>query len=265
LNIARLYYRNGLYEKAGAHFARASALKPSDADIDRGLAAATSLARIQANSKNPLEEKEACPTPKAEKQVARYDVDGFYTIPAGAIEDLEIIKTDLINLAEKSYDFSKEDDQPIYTVTLARIASKEEERARTRKTLEAKRLKILDEDQALELLDLKAADAVKRSGTRVKIEVSNGNGVRHMARRVGNYLRDKGFILINLSNASHFNHDGTSIYYAKGYLREAYRLSQELPGFQSLEEVPVIRNKNAKISILIGRDLTDYLSLFEQG
>ena len=79
-----------------------------------------------------------------------------------------------------------------------------------------------------------------------------------MARRVGNYLRDKDFILMYLSNANHFNHDKTNIYYTSGYLREAYRLSQELPGLQSMEEVPVIRDGNAEISILIGRDLIPY-------
>jgi hypothetical protein len=126
-------------------------------------------------------------------------------------------------------------------------------------------LKALDEMQALELLRLEAANAEARPRPRIKIEVSNGNGVRHMARHVGEYLRAKGFILMYLANAGHFHHAETSIYYTRGYLREAWRLSRELPGLQSLEEVGEIRGGHAEISVLIGRDLTEYSSLFEQG
>jgi hypothetical protein len=121
---------------------------------------------------------------------------------------------------------------------------------------------MFDETQAPELLSLETAHSQKHSKPRIKIEVSNGNGVRHMARQVGNYLKGKGFILMYLSNARHFNHEGTRIFFTRGYLREAYRLSQELPGLQSLEQVPVIKEGNAEIRIRIGKDLTHYSNLF---
>ena len=143
-------------------------------------------------------------------------------------------------------------------MSLAQSASPDVERQEAMKTLASARLKILDEGQALELLSLESSET-GRTDIRLKIEVSNGNGVRHMARRVGNYLNGKGFNLMYLSNASHFNHAGTRIYYTRGYLEEAYRLSQELPGPQNLEEVPVIRKGNVEIKVLIGRDIREYL------
>ena len=85
-----------------------------------------------------------------------------------------------------------------------------------------------------------------------------------MAQKVGHYLHAKGFALMYLSNADHFNYDKSCISYTRGNLDEAYRMSQEIPGMQSLEEVAAIREGNADISILIGKDLENHLDLFER-
>jgi hypothetical protein len=84
-----------------------------------------------------------------------------------------------------------------------------------------------------------------------------------MARKVGNYLSGKGFALKYVCNASSFCHEETKIYYAKGYLREACLLAEQLPGWQRIEEVAEIRKGDAEVSILIGKDLIPHLSLFE--
>lgn len=271
LKVAKLYYREGLYKKAAAHFEMASALKPGDPETDKGFNAAASLARIHKDSDDRVNKTEAPPVQHTEKQTApgnqtaRYDNDGFYTIPAGRIEDLESADIDQTETASSNGDSSDETDSPIYTVSLARTADPAAESAAAKRELTLASLKVLDESQALERLRLEAPDVKDRPARRVKIEVSNGNGVRHMARRVGNYLKSKGFILMYLSNAGSFNHTETSIYYAKGYLKEAYRLSQDLPGLQRLEEVPEVRNGNAAISVLVGKDILDYSKLFERG
>jgi Flp pilus assembly protein TadD len=261
-NLARLYFRDGLYQKAGDHFARAAVLKPADADLGKGLAAARNLARIHADCQTPPETKAA---PPERWQTARQGRDGFSTIPAGAIEDL-IVKIDWEWQAKQRGDSAEETENPaIHTVALTRIVNLEEERAAAPEDLEADRLNVLDELQAMEMVRIELAEDGGRPAPRIKIEVSNGNGVRHMARQVGDYLRGKGFILMYLSNARHFHHDETSITYTSGYLRDAWRLSQELPGLQSLQEVAEIRGGHAEISVIIGRDLAPYSDLFEQG
>ena len=239
LKIARLYYHNGLFEGAKVHFARASVLKPADAAVGRGIAAAGRLAEIHALGQKPPEE-----TVSADNDAERtepFDDDGFYTIPAGAIEDLGVAAIARLNLFDESHDASdaKKNEAPLYVAALTQSPDTVEDGGAAGEMAEAARLKILDEAQALELLSREAGDTGERSMPRIKIEVSNGNGVTGMAKRVGNYLRGKDFILMYLSNATHFNHDKTSIYYTSGYLREAYRMSQELPGLQSLQEVPV--------------------------
>lgn len=263
LNIARLYYRNGRYEKAAIHFSRASAEKPLDSETEKGFAAATSLAYIH---ETRTIENEAPLTQTAEKQIARHDDEDFYTIPAGAIETVEFAETDDQAVRIKAIDDSDDQDaQTTDTSSAAGIAAPEQEHKIMEEALDAKSLTLFDETQAPELLSLETAHGEKHSKHRIKIEVSNGNGVRYMARRVGNYLRGKGFILMYLSNASHFNYEGTHIFFTSGYLREAYRLSQELPGLQRLEQVPEIKDGNAEICVRIGKELIQYASLFEQG
>jgi hypothetical protein len=86
-----------------------------------------------------------------------------------------------------------------------------------------------------------------------------------MARRVGNYLKDKGVLLMYLSNALHFKYADSKIYYTSGYLNEAYQLAKKLPGLQTIEKVQSIKGGNAEISILIGRDLVPHDALFIKG
>ena len=93
----------------------------------------------------------------------------------------------------------------------------------------------------------------------LNIEISNGNGVRHMARNVGAYLNPKGFNANRLTNADHFNYPKTKIYYQKGYEQDALRLAKEIPGRQ---EIPNIIEKNQMmrqaIKVLIGKDLVPF-------
>lgn len=265
-NMGRLYYREGDYDRAALHFSKAAALKPTDPDSGKGLIAATSLAQIHEEKQkiSDITEQEIRVIEENDL-TSRYDADGFTTIPAGAIEDLEIIKIEPTYMAVLDEKAEDQNDQPIYTVSLAMLDSAEDRNAATRETMEVERHGIIDESRAPELLGLDETDIQSRRMRRVKIEVSNGNGVRHMAKNVGDFLAGKGFILMYLSNADHFNHVGTSIYYTKENVDEAYRLAQELPGQQTLEEVQDIRNGNAGIRVRIGRDLTDNLSLFEMG
>ncbi|MFO7963706.1 MAG: LytR C-terminal domain-containing protein, partial [Desulfobacterales bacterium] len=96
------------------------------------------------------------------------------------------------------------------------------------------------------------------------IEVSNGNGVRRMANKVGYYLNKNGFQLMYLTNAEHFNHSETMIYYLPGFLPEAKMAARKLPVSAKLQEVPELDWKIAEIRIMIGKDLVPHLAVFEK-
>ena len=96
----------------------------------------------------------------------------------------------------------------------------------------------------------------------MQIEVINGNGMVGMARRVADYLRNKGLNIVLLANAGHFGHEETKIFYRKGHLQDAYRVAQQIPGYQNMERVARLRQPNIKIKVLIGKDLIIFDGLF---
>jgi hypothetical protein len=91
------------------------------------------------------------------------------------------------------------------------------------------------------------------------IEISNGNGVRHMAKNMGIYLNPKGFKTNRLTNADNFNYPETKIYYQSGYEQEALRLAKEIPGRQEIPDlIEHNRLMRRSIKVLIGKDLVPF-------
>ena len=104
----------------------------------------------------------------------------------------------------------------------------------------------------------------QRDDRDVEIEISNGNGVRHMARRVGGYLKEKGHKVTRLTNAQHFQFTDTTIYYCSGHLQDAYQVAREMPGWNEMIRVANLERPSIKLKVLIGKDLIVYSSLFER-
>jgi Flp pilus assembly protein TadD len=107
--------------------------------------------------------------------------------------------------------------------------------------------------------DHKIAGSLRLSRNETEIEVSNGNGVRHMAKRVGAYLSSRGFVRIRLTNARHFNYTTSRIYYRDGYLTEAATVGQNLPAYGSMREVKALSKPGTKVRVLVGKDLISHI------
>jgi hypothetical protein len=107
----------------------------------------------------------------------------------------------------------------------------------------------------LQEMDLAATAVVVRTDNRHRIEVSNGNGVRGMARAVGNYLRLNGGAAYRLTNADHFNYPKTLVYYQAGFQDQAARLLDLLPGIQTNDHLVAAHMAREPIRVLIGHDL----------
>jgi Tfp pilus assembly protein PilF len=99
---------------------------------------------------------------------------------------------------------------------------------------------------------------LKRNDFFVEIEISNGNGVDGMARRLGNYLIKKGFRVTRLKNASCFNHETTKIFYYANHLRDVSRLLEEIPVQFDTENVIQLKHADNRIKILLGKDMIPY-------
>jgi tetratricopeptide (TPR) repeat protein len=93
------------------------------------------------------------------------------------------------------------------------------------------------------------------------IEISNGSGVNRMARDMGDYLKERGFNVVRLTNADHFNYADGSIFCRKGYCDRAYEIAMWLPGVQDIRETERLDRERVKIKILIGKNQSRYRSL----
>lgn len=100
------------------------------------------------------------------------------------------------------------------------------------------------------------------SNKEYSIEISNGNGVDLMARRVGKYLSNKGYNVKKLSNASNFNHPQTTIYYYPGFYGQAQQLTKQIPGFPKTGKLVESRQIKKNIKVLIGKDIIPFIQDF---
>jgi tetratricopeptide (TPR) repeat protein len=251
-NLARLHYREGRYADAQVHFGAASMLKASQPEFESGLQAAGIPGTIPGENQNKLSAPAAHPPAAVRFPAPERGPAGFQVIPAWA----QGVPVRLAAMPPAA------DGLTVYRPSPAARVHGQITRPSVHRVLEAEASATLNADQARELLDLHGQDG---SVSRVRIEVANGNGVRHMARNVGDFLRGPQVALMYLSNAQRFNHAGTTIYYVAGYLHEAYRIARQLPGRQRLEQVREIKAGKAEISILIGRDLVAHADLFRKG
>ena len=99
----------------------------------------------------------------------------------------------------------------------------------------------------------------------VGIEISNGNGINQMARKVGDYLTEMGMKVARLTNAKKFNQEKTKILYLNGYQTEAEYVAEQLPsGKENLEAVKGFDRPSIQVKVLIGKDLVPYKEVFNQ-
>lgn len=97
----------------------------------------------------------------------------------------------------------------------------------------------------------------------VEIEIANGNGVRHMAKNMASYLKKRGVKVVRLSNADRFNYQKARITYSKEYSAAAKALAAKIPQIKDVRMADSRQNSNAKIKIILGKDLIPYSKLFK--
>jgi tetratricopeptide (TPR) repeat protein len=100
--------------------------------------------------------------------------------------------------------------------------------------------------------------AVKEKNSSLKkagVEVSNGNGVNGMARKVSSHLQENGVPVRRVTNANHYNYRQTLIFYQNGYQEAAVQVADQIPGLQNLEEQKKFDRANINVKVIIGKDI----------
>jgi Flp pilus assembly protein TadD len=96
--------------------------------------------------------------------------------------------------------------------------------------------------------------SIRDHGQDGRIEVSNGNGVRGMARLLAGYLRQQGVGVNRLTNHLGFNQNRTEVQYRDGYRPQAVRLQMTLPVQADLVSSSVL-GKDVDVRLVLGRDV----------
>jgi len=96
----------------------------------------------------------------------------------------------------------------------------------------------------------------------VTIEVANGNGVRNMARNVGNYLKNRGYRVVRVTNADSYSYREGNVSYRANGQTTAQEIAAILP-----KEIDVMKFKpgtrrDVRVRVLIGEDMIPYKKVF---
>lgn len=96
------------------------------------------------------------------------------------------------------------------------------------------------------------------------LEVSNGNGITGMARRVAARLESTGVKTVRLTNQPPFQQASTEIQYREGYLAEAKRISAAFQVPMSVVKHDALRN-DIDVRLVLGKNVSSEAALFETG
>lgn len=95
------------------------------------------------------------------------------------------------------------------------------------------------------------------------IEISNGNGVTGMARKVAGSIGNEGFLKVRLTNQQSFQVALSQVNYRSGYREQAQSLASMLPGYPRIAQTNSLRG-DTDIKVVLGKDMANKLAHFER-
>jgi len=297
-NMAEIYLRNGQFTKAREDYATALKLNPSYPPARTAAKAADTLASIFAPS--PKKERTAAEAVIPEPAKIEVKVVLKKSIPPSSLHDVTILSEGSLSFAKPVVQAfpgmdSESVNAPVPVIQWSILAKNREEGKEAQSTGQSSlaprilsnfygkgkgdgsgewdsevKMAIVSEKAVSVALeepkDLQKTMTRKKQGTRrdIGIEVSNGNGVDHMAKRVGHYLQKKGYPVGRLTNSQHFNHGYTQIYYQEGNKEIAHQIAEQLPTHKDLIEIKKLERPTIQVKILLGKDMIPHINKFRE-
>ncbi len=106
------------------------------------------------------------------------------------------------------------------------------------------------------------SDSFKKAD--IAIEVANGNGVRHMARNVGEYLKKQGYNVVRLTNADSYSYPKGNVSYRTDGRQAAQEIAAIIPGEVDVKKLNDGSRKDIRVRVLVGKDLSPYKKVFTE-
>lgn len=150
--------------------------------------------------------------------------------------------------------------------TIAGDPEKSMKTARERMEAQASKSSGAEYAKAQSNAEPKSAFAVNMSRKKGEgaIEISNGNGIRGMAKKMGTYLKRRGYRIARYTNAGSFNYSKARIYYLSSHENLAMQVASEFPEIEVIKGIKRLDRKNLKVKVIIGKDLAQYRQKFRE-
>lgn len=108
-----------------------------------------------------------------------------------------------------------------------------------------------------------SASAKPKSVQTVRFEVSNGNGITGMARRIGNFLGRQGIAANRLTNEQPYKRQVTTIEYKAGFEQSAEAVKQALQSYAVVTPSTNVSN-NFDVRLVLGKDVVAQITQMAQ-
>jgi len=90
----------------------------------------------------------------------------------------------------------------------------------------------------------------------VEVEIANGSGVKGMAARIRNILKENGFKVVKMTNANSFDHISTKIFYYNSHRQDVDRIIQKIACCPDERNIIELKHLGNRIKIIVGKDLS---------
>ena len=256
LKMAAVYFEKAMFRQAMESYQAALALDPSSIGAKRGIEASRKLLVIAAAAA-AHKEKPAVGSalPPEENTVASARIGVIAATPDNAPKARENYQTAVrfyekgdFNEAKKYFAIAVTQNPSSVSARKGLIASESLARIAEAPSV------VKDRSAALKAV-AKTAKRASLQNNVIGIEISNGNGARHMARNLAKYLRTKGFTVVRLTNARHFNYARGSIIFEKEYEKQATDIASAIPHIKDMKTTARLDRANVKVKILMGKNM----------
>ena len=244
-NLGYIYYLRGNHEAAIKELRTALSLDPKNAWARNNLE--TAQAALASRVDSPAKHAEISPA-KAPTKVAPFEV-------WGEVEGLGAKTETTASAAPRTV---PEIAKPIETVSASRMPVLDIPPSTYQ----------LEPTVAVQLVQLEPSanspmrTPVAAAGSEFRLEISNGNGVTGMAKRVSQLLGRQGIPVHRLTNQQPYRQIMTEIQYRDGFEQEAEKLRESLHGYAVVARVDTPRHR-VDVRVVLGKDIKTHMAEIE--
>jgi Tfp pilus assembly protein PilF len=273
-NLGYALYLNGLYDDAANALERAVALNPSNQATQANLALALSkagvrektaptnqvaqLVRAETSAPAPVVTTPMpAPSPVLQQALELPKNGGVITQAARQPVPLAESSIQAVQIKPNVYELRERVEVQVQVAPAAKPHQQASIQPKEQPVIAAQAAQ-----KPVPSITKQQAQAVAPAAKPYRIEVSNGNGVTGMAKKVAGFLNGEGYSGARLTNQKPFQVTSSQVQYRAGYREQAQSLISTLPGKPGIAQADDLR-RDISIRVVLGKDMAGNVAHFE--